>query len=306
MIPAGTFLNWLNQPVNVPANGAFYLHALGGEGGDYNGWAYFTKNLNIGTNAGRKVRVNYYWTGYDSLTMTTSGYAYIEVSAFKIGSNTIIEESGGINAPTQWVEFGHDWATKEGSIPDSLTGNQQIQLYAHVYGDAFTGSEPYDSGNNQVLLNSLLVYASDLITVTGLAPGQKVEVYQTIGNTLISSAVGGASSVGLDVSGVATLPTEMYLKIYNVDGSSLIETTQAYVMCGGDVWLWNPTLPLIMNVDNFIIYQQSSLGIPKTATVTAELFDQNKNSYAGATIYFKTSRGNLSAASAVTDVRASR
>jgi len=140
--------------------------------------------------------------------------------------------------------------------------------------------------------------------VTGLTPGQKVEVYRASDNTLLGTGTcqAGQNSVSIAISDSEDVPEQMYLKVYGTDGSTLIETTTSYEMCGGDTWAWTPgagTLSITVDVD--IIYRSAAAGTPKTCNVTANLKTLAGANYPGATIYFTTTLGAVSPASDVTD-----
>jgi hypothetical protein len=188
------------------------------------------------------------------------------------------------------------WTMKTADIPSNIatSGNQYIYPTNIVTSN---GSSVDD------WIDHLVVSASKIITVTGLNPGQKVELFRASDNTKITEATcaGGATSVTLDVD-AEDYPEYMYLKVYATDGTTLIEVTANYIMCGGDTWNWTcPLGTLGIKSSVYTIYRTSSSGTPKSATVTATLLTLAGDPYPGKTIYWWTSKGSVSPSSSTTD-----
>lgn len=246
----------------------------------------FTKTLNLGTGSGRRVHV---WGRASDHT----GTGPIYVQTFKIGGIATWIWSTNDEA----LSDNTSWAKKSGTIPDAYTGLQVCGVaYSYVEGLLNTGLSS--------LADRLVICESDNVTVNGLINGQKVEIYRTAGDVLIDTktATGGTGSVALDVS-AEDFPENMYLKIYNVNGITLIETTGSFYVYGGDDFGYVPTgTTLKVTVDNFVIYRQTAVATPKTATITATLYKNDGTTpYPGQTIYFSSLHGTLSASSGVTD-----
>jgi hypothetical protein len=148
-----------------------------------------------------------------------------------------------------------------------------------------------------------VISLSKYITITGLNPGQVVQVFRASDNTQIDSETcgAGATSVALNVD-AEDYPEYMYLNVYATDGATLIETTPNYVMCGGDTWQWTIPLGTLQSVsDAYTIYRSGSSGSPQSATVTTALLTPAGAPYPGKTVYFWTSNGSVSPTSATTD-----
>jgi hypothetical protein len=152
-------------------------------------------------------------------------------------------------------------------------------------------------------IDHCVISLSQYLTVTGLNPGQLVEVYRASDNTKIDSEICsvGATSVALNVD-AEDYPEYMYLKIYATDGVTLIEVTANYIMCGGDTWQWTMPLGTLSVISNaYTIYRSGSSGSPQSATVTATLVTLAGTPYPNKTVTFWTSRGTVSPVSATTD-----
>jgi hypothetical protein len=152
-------------------------------------------------------------------------------------------------------------------------------------------------------IDHIVISKSRYLTVSGLTPGQKVEIYRASDSALIDSetCAGGQSTVQLDMED-QDYPLQCYLKVYATNGSTLIEITSSYETCGGDTWAWTAgsgTLTMASDVD--IIYRQAATGTPKTANITATLKTPAGAPYPGATIYFTVSLGSVSPGSDTTD-----
>jgi len=153
-------------------------------------------------------------------------------------------------------------------------------------------------------VDHVVISSSQYVTVTGLTPGQKVELYRSSDDTKLDTqtcAAPPASSVVFDVD-AEDFPEQMYLKIYATNGSTLIETSASYNMCGGDTWEWTADAgTLKITSDAFIIYRGAATGTPKTAAITANLMTVGGADYPGALIYFQAANGAVSPSSDTTD-----
>jgi len=206
-------------------------------------------------------------------------------------------------------------ATESGINPSELlldqSANEDWTLKTHtiVTGGLFTiyrtayipGNTDYDE---QAWIDRIVICTGPNLTVTGLTPGQKVELYRASDDTKIGTetcAVAPASSVVFDVD-AEDFPEQMYLKIYATNGSTLIETSAAYSMCGGDTWEWTADAgTLKVTSDTFIIYRGAATATPKTAAITANLKTVGGTDYPNALIYFQAANGAVSPASDLTD-----
>jgi hypothetical protein len=152
-------------------------------------------------------------------------------------------------------------------------------------------------------IDHIVLSRTQYVVVTGLIPGQKVEIYRASDNVKITEATcaAGQTSVSLDVD-AEEYPEYMYLKIYASDGSTLIETTPSYKMSGGDQWSWtSPTGTLSVTGTPYLFYRTSAVATPKSASITATLKTEIGDPVPGKTIYFSTSLGTVDPTSDVTD-----
>ncbi len=187
-----------------------------------------------------------------------------------------------------------DWTQKKHTV---VTGGlRYLTLWTHL---EMVGSFTYKNWVDRVVIST-----STNLTVTGLTPGQKIELYRSSDDTLIDDGVcaGGASSVVLDVD-AEDFPEQMYMKLYGTDGVTLIETTVSYSMCGGDTWEWTADAgTLVLSRGEFIIYRGASDTTPKSTAVVANLKTPAGVNYPGALIMFETNdNGSVSPSSDTTD-----
>jgi hypothetical protein len=243
----------------------------------FEAYGYFAQSINLGT--GAVFRIN-----YRTISGPTSGRSL--VAALRVGATSF-----GTTAQSSWT-------TIKGTLPGGL---QQIQIaYAYALSPDTSGA------NAEIAVSDLYICASNNVTVTGLAVGQKVELYEAGTTYLIGSGIVPANSTSATISVAAeTFPEQMYAKVYAADGASLIESTPAYLMSGGDVWVWTAPQIVSVTVDNFQIYQKNSPSgaQPTTAVITATLTQliSGNPPYVGKTLNFSTTLGTLSKATAVTD-----
>jgi len=157
--------------------------------------------------------------------------------------------------------------------------------------------------NITTIVDRLVVASANTLTVAGLTPGQKVELYRSSDSTLLGTqtCAGGQTTVSFDIS-AEDYPEQMYMKIYGTNGTTLLETTNSYEMSGGDTWAWTAGAgTLSLTVDADIIYRSAAAGTPKICNIVANLKTLAGANYPGATIYFSTTLGEVDPASDVTD-----
>jgi hypothetical protein len=201
-----------------------------------------------------------------------------------------------------------DWVaiiTKSGAEAWTL---KKVDMPSGVTWYPYLRSDYIISGNYEVhsddWIDHLVISTTRYLTVTGLTPGQKVKIYRSSDNALLDTqtCAGGATQIVSDID-AQDYPLYLYFKVYATDGTTLIETTPSYRMGGGDTWAWvAPTGTLSVTSTAFIIIRAAGVGTPKSATITATLLTPAGAPYPGVTIYFTTSRGTCTPASAVTDV----
>ena len=187
-----------------------------------------------------------------------------------------------------------DWTMKKHTI---VTGGMRYLSY-------WTHDEPIGTFSIKNWVDRVVISTSTELTVTGLTPGQKVELYRSSDDTKIDeeTCAGGASSVVLDVD-AEDFPEQMYMKIYGTDGATLLETTVSYSMSGGDTWEWAADAgTLKLTRGDFIIYRGASDATPKSTAITANLKTPAGADYPGALIYFQANaNGAISPSSDTTD-----
>lgn len=241
---------------------------------------YFARTMNCGpAGGGAQIRL------WHKATMT-SGSAYVEYNG-KMDSELIYS----VTATEPWTLKKH-----------TLAAGGQRTFYRRW---AINTTPPYSPDNVDVRswMDRIVICLSQYVTVTGLAPGQKVEVYRSIDDTKITEATCAAEEdhIQLDVD-AEDFPEQMYMKVYATDGETLIETTSSYKMCGGDTWNWTVGAgTLTIANDAFIIYRSSAGGTPKTANITANLKTLAGEPYPNVEILFSTTLGTLDPSSDLTD-----
>ena len=123
------------------------------------------------------------------------------------------------------------------------------------------GSSPYQSHfDEQTWFDDIVICISETVTVTGLTQGQKIEFYRAIDNVKIGEATCGAGETSIDLDIAAEhFPEQMYLKVYATNGTTLLETTASYSICGGDTWEWYAEAgTMTLTRADFIIYRSAS------------------------------------------------
>ena len=187
-----------------------------------------------------------------------------------------------------------DWALKKHTV---VTGGYRYLAW-------FTHRENVGSFSIKNWVDRVVISTSQYVTVAGLTPGQKVELYRSSDDTKLDTqtcAAPPATSVVFDVD-AEDFPEQMYMKIYGTDGATLLETTVSYDMCGGDTWEWTADAgTLTITSDAFIIYRGAATGTPKTAAITANLKTVGGADYPNALVYFQAVNGTVSPSSDTTD-----
>jgi hypothetical protein len=151
--------------------------------------------------------------------------------------------------------------------------------------------------------DKLTVQQSDVLTLGGLVQGQKAELYRTSDDTKLDTqtCAAGETTVTFDVS-AEDCPTQLYFKIYATNGSTLIETTTSYELCGGDTWEWTADAgTLSLTRDGFIIYRGAASVTPRSTIITANLKTPAGADYPAALITFSAANGTVSPSSGTTD-----
>jgi hypothetical protein len=246
----------------------------------------FRKYLDVGTGAGRVVRV---WHKLAGGYLLRSSYGVL----FADGYYSWTPVTDCHSSPAE--SGNHAWQKEGFTIPTAVTGSQYVVV---GYLSDNTMAVPY------TYVDRLVIAKGTTVTVTGLTPGQKIKIYRSSDDTLIDTqtcAAAPATSVALNVN-AEDFPEQMYLKVYGTDGATLIETTTSYEMCGGDAWEWDPgTGTLKLTSDVVIVYRSAATGTPKTANLTANLKTTGGLNYPGASIQFTTVLGTMTPASDTTD-----
>ena len=187
-----------------------------------------------------------------------------------------------------------DWTLKKYTV--ILGGMRYLTWWIHLY--------PVDPFGYENWVDRVVICSTTNITITGLTPGQKIEIYRASDDTKIDegTCAGGASSVVLDVD-AEDFPEQMYLRIYATNGVTLIETSTSYEMCGGDEWEWTADAgTMSLTRDDFVIYRRASDQTPQSTAITANLKTPAGADYPAALITFVAEKGILSPSSDTTDV----
>ena len=187
-----------------------------------------------------------------------------------------------------------DWTLKKHTL--TVGGFLYLALWIHLIPP---GGRYFKNWVDRVVIST-----TQYVTVTGLTPGQKVELHRSSDAALIGTGTcaGGASSVVFDVDG-EDYPEQMYMKVYGTDGTTLLETTAAYSICGGDTWEWTAEAgTMTLTRADFIIYRSSTSGTPKSTAIVANLKTLAGANYPSASISFSVNaKGTVSPSSDTTD-----
>jgi hypothetical protein len=151
--------------------------------------------------------------------------------------------------------------------------------------------------------DDIVICKSETVTVTELVEGQKVELYRAIDSVKIDDATcaAGQTSVDLDIAD-EHFPEQMYMKVYGTNGTTLLETTASYSICGGDAWEWYAEAgTMTLTRDDFLIYRIASGVLPKSTSIVANLKTPAGANYPNALITFSAVKGTVSPSSDTTD-----
>jgi hypothetical protein len=148
----------------------------------------------------------------------------------------------------------HDWMMHRGTLFSDATHTMLLHclIYQTIppgYGDS--------GGPHESWIDRLVISTTKNLTVTGLTPGQKVEVYRSSDDALMGTqtCAGDASSVIFDID-IYDYPLQCYMKVTGTDSATVIDTTPSYEMCGGDTWSWTgPWATITVTSATDIIYR---------------------------------------------------
>jgi hypothetical protein len=218
-----------------------------------------------------------------------------------------IEKPGCAQGPTQgWPYYttticsgigAEGWSLKKGTLPPSVTDydDQRWAYWGFGFNDYGTLCKDW--------FDHFVTSSSQYLTVTGLVPGQVVEVYRSSDDAKIDTQTCLAEQTRI-ISDLDNqdYPLYLYLKVYASDGVTLIESTTPQRICGGDTWYWVPPFgTLAMETDAFVLIRSGGTGTPQSANIVATLRTPAGNPAPGKTIQFTTSRGTVDPTSDVTD-----
>jgi hypothetical protein len=202
--------------------------------------------------------------------------------------------------------------TPPGEVIYTASGNEAwtLKKYTVITGGTrylvwYTHLLPIGTFRIKNWVDHVVISASQYVTVAGLTPGQKVELYRSSDNVKIDTqtcAAAPATSVVFDID-AEDYPEQMYLKIYATDGATLIETSPSYQMCGGDTWEWTADAgTMTLARGDFIIYRGATNAMPKSTAITANLKTPAGANYPNALIAFEANaQGSVSPSSDTTD-----
>lgn len=144
------------------------------------------------------------------------------------------------------------WTRQDITIPDGCIGPQ----YVSINNNYLRTTDPFwYSGHSLGYVDHLLICRNDYVTVQGLRAGQKVELKKAANGSELGEATcqSGQTSVVLSID-LDIVPILAYLKIYDVDGETLLETTPTYLMCAGDIWAWSQRKIDLIRLTSGVIY----------------------------------------------------
>jgi hypothetical protein len=278
MDPATHLIDTVNK---VSGSGSSKMSAGGSQGTE------MYKDIDLGTGAGRRISI---WH------KQTSGAPNSNVEA-------IIICHWNASPPTYNAGFD-EWipgpaGTYETAIHD-WTRHTAILSHSGVHTIVIHGNPCYIDAS---WCDKLTIQQSDILTLGGLIQGQKAELYRASDDTKLDTQTcgAGATTVTFDVS-AEDCPTQLYFKIYATNGSTLIETTTSYEMCGGDTWEWTADAgTLSLTRGDFIIYRGASGVTPNSTAIIANLKTPAGADYPNALITFEAANGTVSPSSDTTD-----
>lgn len=202
--------------------------------------------------------------------------------------------------PQQESPPDHDWTCMRTDIPTNALDGKDYGVFSvatYIYYDGGWGSYA------EMWTDHIVVSRSKYVKITGLVSGNKIEIYRTSDDVKVGEATCAPyeTNVQIDLD-LEEYPLYCYFKIYGTDSLTLLEISGDLTVCGGDEWYWSTlegTMTAASDVLTFVSLRGT--GTPQSATVTATLRNAGGSLMPGKTILFTTSRGELSAASDVTD-----
>ena len=266
--------------------------------------------------ASYRVKTNAIWTSLLPY-METPGATQRAYNFGPVGGGALFrcwaKKTGSSNPNWLTDQLGAgDYAVPHGS-GEELFSRQAVEdwtLHKHtmVTGGSFkiylTRACPNQSHfDEHIWIDNIVICRGEAVTVAGLTQGQKIELYRALDDVKIDEATCGAgeTSVDLDITN-EYFPEQMYMKIYGTNGTTLLETTASYDICGGDSWEWTADAgTLTLSRGDFMIYRSASSGSPKSTSITANLKTPGGVNYVGALIYFEAAKGTVSPSSDTTD-----
>jgi len=186
---------------------------------------------------------------------------------------------------------------------DLPTGCLNGYAYAQVQTYNYCHYAVYQACYGEHWMDHIVISRSRYVKVTGLVSGNKVSIYRNSDNVLIGTATCGVGGtyVSIDID-TEEYPEYCYFKIYATDSITLLETTSAYLISGGDEWYWaSPVGTMVVSSNVLIFNRTGAVGMPKSAAVTATLLNAGGAPVPGKTVYFDTSRGTCTPTFDVTD-----
>jgi hypothetical protein len=155
-----------------------------------------------------------------------------------------------------------------------------------------------------VFSDDLSIIAGDSETVTNLQAGMKIQVYDS-GDVLIGSTTvgGGQTTAAVNVLTKTVMPFQGYIKVYDVDGVTLLYTLPTQPLSGGDAWVWTfDTCYMNGPASSLRIYKHGAVASPKSVSITMTLKTLVEDApISGKLITFTTSLGTVSPTSDTTD-----
>ena len=220
-----------------------------------------------------------------SLTLGSQGtlFSFDPTSDYSTGGGPWKDQMGG------WVAV-----TATGSqaltIKVNNTSSSLITFPAHMF------------------IDDLVIMLDKTVKILGLLGGQKVEFYNS-GGTLVYS--GSTTLTGQTLTLTSDITPNIstaygllgYFKVYDTNGTTLLYTSPAVTLWGGDVYTWlTNASSTVASASQPQVYVNNIGLSPTTATITATLTDASSHAgLSGRTIVFTPNLGSCSPASATTN-----
>jgi hypothetical protein len=219
-----------------------------------------------------------------------NGFAYGGYGALYVGSTET--HSKGWSYPGSQAFTWGGWVNIS-----SKNGTQTLKMYG-------SGGDGTPYHYSEAGFDCIVILSGLSITVTNLQTGQKIEIYKA-DDTLVGSATvgGGQTSVSIDVSSITIQPFAGYIKVYDINGSTLLYTLPTQNLSGGDSFSWSWGASYMTGpATSLRIYKQGGGGSPQSQSITVTLKSLLDDSpIQDKTITFTTSLGSVSPSSASTD-----